>query len=153
VAYLVYVVILGRHPENRYGWNSLGNQIGSSLERRERFVEGVRGATEEANLLASDHGDSAFGEKIEVSAGSRATSKLRVLGTENLRDLAAAVSREIEFMRQLRGDLQIWRVLVKGLDALEMLHIVAIHLGRVRQLMREKNATVHERLDVSQTKK
>src|ERR1700730_13879348 len=68
VAYLVEVVILGRHPKYGHGWYSGLAQLLGEANGAERFVEGVRRSAEQSDLLAAHHGDRTISQAVQVTA-------------------------------------------------------------------------------------
>ena len=87
VADFVDVVIFGGHPENRNGGDSFLREFFGGLDGAEGFVEGVGRAAEEADLLAADYGDGAFGETIEIFLRFGAGVVEEILRAENAGDL------------------------------------------------------------------
>jgi len=153
VADLVHVVVFRGHPENRDGRNPLANEFVGRLNRRQSLVEGVGGATEEPDLLTRDNRDSTFGQQSQIVLRLGSAAERDILRAQNIGDFAAAIDREVQFMGQTSGTFQFGVVFVKGLDLGEILNIVAEELRRMRQLVRKKGTTVHERLDDRQRKK
>jgi len=60
-------VIFGGEPEYGYGEDTPGFEFSRDFDGGERFVDGVGGTGEEANLLAGDDSHRAGGEAVEIA--------------------------------------------------------------------------------------
>ena len=103
VADFVDVVIFGGHPEDGDGGNSFFREFVGGLDGTEGFVEGIGRTTEEADLLAADHGDGTFGEAIEIFLCFGAAIVEEILRAENAGDLSAACRRGIAIFWRIAG--------------------------------------------------
>lgn len=105
MADFVDVVIFGGHPEDRDGGDSFFREFVSGLNGTEGFVEGVGRAAEQADLLAANHGDCAFGKAIEIFLRFGAGIVDEILCAENAGDLGSAVRGELQFLGDPGGRL------------------------------------------------
>ena len=117
VSDLVDVMILGGHPEDRDGGNALLREFVRGLYGAEGFVEREGGAAEQANLLAADHGDGAFGEVFEILQSFGAAAEEFVLCAENGGDPDAAVGGKFQFFGVAGNGFELWGVFEEGFKA------------------------------------
>ena len=71
MADFVEVMILGGHPENRDGIDSLLRQILGDSNRRNGLIKGVARSAKEAGLLTGNDSHGSFLQSVQVRSGSR----------------------------------------------------------------------------------
>ncbi len=80
-------------------------EVLSRLNRGQGLVKGKCGTAEEADLLATDEGDSAVREALKIFLGLLAAAVEEILCTQNAGDLAAAFGGELQVLGVAGGGL------------------------------------------------
>ena len=147
VAHLFEVVVLGGHPENRHGVDSIPGQLLRNPDCRQRLVHGIRRPAKQSHLLSRDNGNRSLCQPFEIRLRLGTGSQVHVLLAKNPRYFRPAFLGVIEFPAGFRHRLHRRRMGVERLYFFKLLQIGEKQLGLVGELTEGQRATIHVRLD------
>jgi hypothetical protein len=130
-------VIFGGHPKDWYGRYTCFAQFARSLQGAKGFVNGIRGSSKQADLLAANDGNSARLQKLQVGFGFRTAAKRAILLAEDFRDFFSAGIGEGKVLGVFKDGLEVRRVGKEAFYFGEILEVITDELRRVRKLARE----------------